>query len=88
MGFGSRGRGTVLPWIFVQDTDIVDRARLNSAIFHVFLLFFGLFSVVPNPPPSPGRGLIVLFSVFFCYFPVFFSLSPPRNFSADALAVK
>jgi len=34
------------------------------------------------------RGLIVLFSVFFCYFSVFFPLSsshPPGNFSANAL---
>jgi len=33
------------------------------------------------------RGLIVLFSVFFCYFSIFFFRSPPLgNFSADALA--
>jgi len=32
------------------------------------------------------KGLIVLFSVLFCYFSVFFSLAPsPGNFSADAL---
>jgi len=47
------------------------------------VVFFGLFSVAPLPP---GRGLIVLFFGLFLLFSVFFSLSLPGNFSADALA--
>jgi len=33
----------------------------------------------------PGRGLIVLFCGLFCYFFIFISVTPPGNFSADAL---
>jgi len=67
MGVDSGGQGGPCPaWIFIHGTDIVDRG-LN-------VLFFGLFSAV-----SPGRGLIMLFSIFFR------SPLPPGNFSADAL---
>jgi len=58
-----------------------------SYMIHTFVdrglkvLFFGL---IFRCPPSPGRGLIVLFSIFF-YFSVFFSVGLHGNFSADAL---
>jgi len=35
-----------------------------------------------------NKSLIVLFFDRFCYFSVFFSLPPPENFSADALAAQ
>jgi len=47
---------------------------VSFAIFQSFFAIFGLFSVAPSPP---GRGLIVLFCDLFCYFSVFFSVSPP-----------
>jgi len=34
---------------------------------------------------SIDRGLKVLFFGLFCYFLVFFSVAPPKKFSADAL---
>jgi len=77
-GFSSGGRGAVAPlWIFIHDINIVDRARLNSAIFRFFSLFFGLFSVAPLPT---RRGLIVLFFGHFCNFPVFFRWPPWKFF--------
>jgi len=80
MGVGSGERGCT-PWIFIHDTDFVDR--------DLIVLFFGLFFVAHLPP---GRGLIVLFFVFLLFF-VFFlfffrcplSPPPPGNFSAYAL---
>jgi len=35
------------PWIFIHDTDIVDGARLNSAIFRFFCYFLVFFSFLP-----------------------------------------
>jgi len=61
------GEGAVAPpWIFIHGTDIVDRGLI--------VLFFSLFSV-----GSPGRGLKCYFSVFFCYFLIFFSVGPPET---------
>jgi len=31
--------GPCTPWIFIHDTDIVDRAKLNSDIFRIFAIF-------------------------------------------------
>jgi len=61
-------------WIFIR------------GIFWSFLLFFSLFcyfSVFFSVGSSSGRGLIVLFSVYFAIFRSSFPL--PGNFSADAL---
>jgi len=75
---GRRQRGAgraVVPWIFIHVTNTVDKG-LKMLFFGVFLLFFGLFSVAP----PPGRGLIVLFSVFFGIFRSFFPLPPLWKF--------
>jgi len=82
MGVGSGGRRELFPlWIFIHGTYLVNKKIV--LFFGLFLLFFDLFSVVP---PS-GRGLIVLFSVFFTIFwSFFFRWAPLGNYSADALA--
>jgi len=68
------GQGAVAPWIFIYDTDMADRVRVNRA----FLLFFSTFY---RCPPFLGSGLIVLFSFFFfCYFSVFFPWVPLEIF--------
>jgi len=78
--------GTVAPfWIFIHDTYIVDRARLNSAIFRFFFLFFVFFFVAPLPPWKRLNSDI--FQSFLLFFGIF-SVGPPGNFSADALADK
>jgi len=40
------GRRVVAPWVFINDTDIVDRG-LIVVFFGLFLLFFGHFSGSP-----------------------------------------
>jgi len=63
--WASVGGGACPPWIFKHGTNIVDRGffaifglffvappsrkRLNSAIFGIFLLIFGLFPFLPLP---------------------------------------
>jgi len=75
MGFSSGGRVAVAPLlIFIHDTDIVDKAKLNSATFRFFSYFRSFFRC-PSPPWK-RLNTIVLFSGHFCYFPVFFLLAP------------
>jgi len=50
MDFSSGGRGAVPSWIFIHDTDIVDRARgVNSTIFCIFFCYFLAFFFVSPP---------------------------------------
>jgi len=66
---------------------------ISVKIMH--LLFMGVRRGAVPPPLDfhtwyivVNKGLIVLFFGLFCYFLVFFSITPlpPGNFSADALA--
>jgi len=51
MGIGSGGkRAWPPPWIFIHNTDIVDKG-LIVLFFGVFLLFFVTFSAAPPPRP-------------------------------------
>jgi len=46
VGSGGQGVGAVASWIFIHDTDILDRG-LKVLFFGLFLLFFGLFPLAP-----------------------------------------
>jgi len=78
MGVGS-GRQGGPPLIFIQGTDITDRGliELFFVFFCYFSVFFAIFSVFFSVAP-PGRGLIVLFCVFFAILLFFglFSVAP------------
>jgi len=57
MGVGSGrqgGRGS--PWIFIHDTNKVDRCLKVLIFWHFISIFLVFFSVAP-PPPSPGKFL-------------------------------
>jgi len=74
--WGGGGGGGGAPRVFLHGINVVD-GGIKVLFFGVFLLFFG---IVSHCPPFPGRGLIVLFFVPFCYFRSSFSLPPLEKF--------
>jgi len=81
-GRRQRGAGEPWPsWIFIHGTNIVDRG-LKVLFFVLFLLFFGLFSVV-----LPWKRLnSAIFLYFLLSFGLFFRYPLPGKFSVNALA--
>jgi len=76
----SGGRGAVEPpWIFIPDTNIVDRG-LKVLFFGDFLLFFDHFFRWP-----PWKRLNSAIFRSFCNFSVFFSVGLPWKLFVDAL---
>jgi len=73
-----RVRWPYSPWIFIHDTNIVDRGLI--------VLFFGIFSVGPTWKrlnSAISRFLFAIFLVFFLLAP-----HPPANFSTGTLVNK
>jgi len=68
------------PWIFIHGTDIVGGGLIVP--FSVF--FFASFRSYFLAPPPRKRLNSAIFRSFLLFFGLFFVVSPPGNFSADA----
>jgi len=65
MALAVGGRGAVPSWVFIHDTDIVDRGLI--VLFFVFFSIFGLISVAPRKRLNSAIvwSFLLFFGIFF-----------------------